>query len=317
MERHSPWTGSKIDKDLARGLSDSPRWLPYRLLWDDFNSSVYDDIREQPEYYLNRLETDLLERYAADIVTTSAARGLLEFGPGTGEKALILLRHMQRPGWFAPMDICPAALAALGERVRRELSHVSVHPTCADFTQPWSTTLNRAPTPILTALMGGTLGNFLPNERHRFLANLAHSLRAGDTFVMGVPLVSAEDGMRNAYNDKAGFMVKFYRHCLHILNRDWGADFNEDAFAHDVVWSALHQRIEVGLRARTIQLVHVPGIQSPITFQQGEVLRAVVAVRFTRNRIVDELTSHGLQLMLWFTDASDRYAVALVCKRRL
>jgi L-histidine N-alpha-methyltransferase len=316
MEQDFQLTSPRINDDLVRGLSDIPRWLPYRLLWDEYNSSLYDEIRDQPEYYLNRLETELLTLHAADIMAASAALGLLELGPGSGEKALILLRHMQHPAWFTPMDICPTALAALDARLRAEAPKVAIHPLCADFTLPWPSDLNRAPGPLLTAFLGGTLGNFLPEERRAFLANLARGLREGDMFLTGVPLVTAEDEMRNAYNDKAGLMVEFYRHCLCILNRDWCTDFNEDGFDHHVTWSAESQRVEVGLRARMTQNVHVPGIATPLTFRRGEVLRAVVAARFTADRILDELASHGFEAVRWVVEDSDRYALALVRKAR-
>ena len=68
-ERHP---GFELDVDLleepadafaqsvVRTLSDYPRWLHCRWLYDDAGSDIFERICEQPEYYQTRTEAALL-----------------------------------------------------------------------------------------------------------------------------------------------------------------------------------------------------------------------------------------------------------------
>ena len=42
---------------VARGLSDHPRWLHCRYLYDEEGSRIFSAITEQPEYYLTTAES--------------------------------------------------------------------------------------------------------------------------------------------------------------------------------------------------------------------------------------------------------------------
>ncbi|WP_405021319.1 L-histidine N(alpha)-methyltransferase [Kitasatospora sp. NBC_00070] len=300
--------------DLTAGLRRRPPRLPYRLLWDEHNSALYDRIREQPEYYLNRLETRLLQTHAADVIADCRARTLVELGAGTGDKALALLRHMPAPATYLPVDVSAGALDHLNHRLRQRSPHTRVRPVAADFTRPWpAALLDPGQRPLLVTFLGSTLGNLLPPERHDLLALLADSLRPGDGLLLGVPLLGDPALMVSAYQDAAGLMEAFYLHCLRILNRDLGTDFDLDAFAHHVSWAPGGQRVEIGLRALTDQRVTVPGHPDPhrVAFVQGEVLRAAVAIRFTPGRLDDELSAHGFETVRHLPDPSGRYLLLL------
>ena len=52
---------------VLRGLHDTPRWLPCRFLYDAEGSRLFEQITEQPEYYLTRAESSILERNAREI----------------------------------------------------------------------------------------------------------------------------------------------------------------------------------------------------------------------------------------------------------
>ena len=56
----------KLDfaRSVARGLTDTPPWLHSRFLYDERGSQLFEEICEQPEYYLTRSEAEILERHA-------------------------------------------------------------------------------------------------------------------------------------------------------------------------------------------------------------------------------------------------------------
>ena len=51
-------------QSVVRGLSDHPRWLHCRYLYDAEGSYIFERICEQPEYYQTRTEAALLAQHA-------------------------------------------------------------------------------------------------------------------------------------------------------------------------------------------------------------------------------------------------------------
>ncbi|MFF8805585.1 L-histidine N(alpha)-methyltransferase [Streptomyces omiyaensis] len=300
--------------ELAAGLRRVPPRLPYRLLWDEHNTALYDRIREQPEYYLNRLEMQLLHSHASEVIAAGRARTLIELGSGTGEKALPLLRHMPTPATYLPVDVSTTALNRLADRLQHASPTTTVHPVAADFISPWPSALRESGRhPVLVTFLGSTLGNLLPYERRDLLELLAASITPGDGLLLGVPLLHDAQEMVSAYQDAAGLMEAFYLHCLRILNRDFGTDFDLDAYAHHVTWAACEQRVEIGLRALADQTVLIPAHPAAhrVVLPHGEVLRAAVAARFTPGQLDDELAAHGFRMVRRLPDPSGRYMLLL------
>ncbi len=58
----------EFSRAAVLGLSDAPRWLPCRFLYDERGSALFEQITEQPEYYPARTVAGFLERHAAEIV---------------------------------------------------------------------------------------------------------------------------------------------------------------------------------------------------------------------------------------------------------
>jgi L-histidine N-alpha-methyltransferase len=99
---------------------------------------------------------------------------------------------------------------------------------------------------------------------------------------------------------------------LHVLARELGADVDPDTFAHVARWDPDNEWVEMRLRSRRQQMVHVLDLQVP--FAEGEELRTEISAKFRRERVADELTAAGLQLHAWWTDPQDDYALSLAIK---
>jgi len=55
-----PTAADVFAHSIARGLSDHPRWLHCRYLYDETGSGIFVEITRQPEYYLTRAEREML-----------------------------------------------------------------------------------------------------------------------------------------------------------------------------------------------------------------------------------------------------------------
>ena len=91
----------------------------------------------------------------------------------------------------------------------------------------------------MVAFLGGTIGNLLPAERAAFLTQLAVGAAAG-----GAAAAGHRAGDRRARcwwrptTTRPGVTAEFNRNVLRVLNRELGADFDVEAFAHRALWDA-------------------------------------------------------------------------------
>src|SRR3954469_24362652 len=94
--------------EVSDGLRRQQRELPPKYFYDERGSQLFEDITRLPEYYLTRAETEILVARAAEIVSLSGARTLLELGAGSATKTRILLDAMQGRGYdvtYVPVDV--------------------------------------------------------------------------------------------------------------------------------------------------------------------------------------------------------------------
>ena len=92
----------------------------------------------------------------------------------------------------------------------------------------------------------------------------------GDALLLGVDLVKPEPLLHAAYNDAAGVTAAFNRNLLIRLNRELGADFNLQSFAHVALWNPAESRIEMHLESLCDQSVDLPPLDLRINFARGE-----------------------------------------------
>ena len=206
-----------------------------------------------------------------------------------------------------PFDVDETVLREAGEALLRDYPGVEVHAVCGDFERhlPLLPTGGRR----LVAFLGGTIGNLLPDQRARFLAELRSTLVPGDALLLGTDLVKDPARLVRAYDDAAGITARFNRNVLHVLVRELGAELDVSGFAHVALWDAEQQWVEMRLRAVRPQVVRVLDLE--VAFEEGEELRTEVSAKFTRDRVAGELAAAGLQLEEWWTDEDGDYGLSL------
>ncbi|KFE68589.1 Dimethylhistidine N-methyltransferase [Hyalangium minutum] len=303
-------------EEAEAGLCGRPKELSPKWLYDERGSQLFDDITRLPEYYPTRREREILEARAAEIARVSGADTLIELGSGTSEKTRLLLDAFQEAGQlrrFVPFDVSEAFLRSAAERLARQYPRVSVHAVVGDFERH----LGRLPRGgrRLVAFLGGTIGNFKPEQRAHFFREVAEGLEPGDGLLLGTDLIKCRDRLFAAYNDRAGVTAEFNRNVLRVLNRELGADFDVEAFAHLAPFDEEHSWIEMRLISLREQVVRLPALERFAHFEEGEVLRTEVSCKFRPEQVEAELAAAGLQLSSWWTDAAEDFALSLSFKR--
>ena len=179
--------------------------------------------------------------------------------------------------------------------------------------------------PRMIALLGGTIGNFAPQQRAGSLRRINNLLDPDDRFLLGTDLVKDRATLEAAYDDSAGVTAEFNRNVLHVLNRELDADFptehfehvaffDPDGFEHVALFDAEREWIEMRLRALRTATVTIPAINLEVAFAAGEEVRTEISAKFTRARLQADYAASGLELAEWFTDDRQLFALSLASR---
>lgn len=296
--------------DVRAGLSAERKRLPPKYFYDARGSELFDRITSLPEYYPTRCERAILNRRAPDLV--EGMRELVELGSGTASKTRALLYAMAAAGTldrYVPFDVDESVVKASADELAELYPGLAVHGVVGDF----ECDLGAIPEGErrLFAFLGGTVGNFEPQQRARFLAHIRGLVGPTDRLILGTDLVKDTAMLEAAYDDAGGVTAEFNLNVLRVLNSELEADFDLDAFEHVAVFVQEHERIEMRLRSLRDQTVSIPGAQVTAHFAEGEEMLTEISSKFTPQRIAQELTAAGLILDELITDEQGLFAVSV------
>jgi L-histidine N-alpha-methyltransferase len=303
-----------LANDVLDGLTRPFKELPPKHFYDARGSELFEQICELPEYYPTRTEREILETQADEIVADTGAGELVELGSGSADKARILLDAMSRAGTlkrYVPLDVSETVVHDAAHQLVDEYGGLRVHGVVGDFERHLERVPSADGVPRLVALLGGTIGNFLPGSRRRMLREIGALLGAGDRLLLGTDLVKDPAVIEAAYDDPTGVTAEFNRNVLHVINRELDADFPAADFDHVAFFDRKHEWIEMRLRARRPCRVRVADLGLSVDFAAGEELRTEISAKFTRPRLEADLQAAGLALDRWYTDDEELFALSL------
>jgi len=310
-----PGAPRSLADDVLDGLTRPFKELPPKHLYDPRGSALFDAICELPEYYPTRTERAILEAQAGAIVAATGAAELVELGSGSASKTRVLLDAMEAAGTlrrYVPFDVSEQVVRGCAIALADEYPEVELHGIVGDFERHLSEIPRSQPgRPRIVAFLGGTIGNFTPGSRRRFLRRLGALLGADDHLLLGTDLVKDVDRLEAAYDDSAGVTAEFNRNMLRVLNREMGADFRLELFDHVAFFDPEHEWIEMRLRARRACRVRIAALELEISFRRGEELRTEISAKFTRARLEADYAAAGLGLARWYTDPDRLFALTL------
>jgi L-histidine N-alpha-methyltransferase len=299
--------------DVLDGLTRPFKELPPKHFYDARGAELFDQICDLPEYYPTRAERSILENSAEELAELTGAVELVELGSGTASKTRVLLDALDAAGTlqrYIPVDVTESMVRDCAEELTNEYPGLRVHGVIGDFERH----LDRVPPSDgarIVAFLGGTIGNFPPGSRRRFLREIARMLGPDDHLLMGTDLVKDPRVLEAAYDDAQGITAEFNRNLLRVLNRELQADFDPDDFEHVAIFDAEHEWIEMRLRARREHTTLVRDLDLPVHFDMGEELRTEISAKFTPARVDADLAAAGLELVRWLTDPDALFALTL------
>jgi L-histidine Nalpha-methyltransferase len=310
-----PGDERSLADDVLDGLTRPFKEIQPKHFYDARGGELFDRITELPEYYPTRAERAILEARGAEAVAELGAAELVELGSGTAAKTRLLLRALHDAGTlrrYVPIDVTEGLVRSTAEELVDELPGLVVHGIVGDFERH----LRHVPPPLagprIIAFLGGTIGNFPPGSRRRFLRAMAKLLRPGvDRLLLGTDLVKDVAVLEAAYNDSEGVTAEFNRNVLRVMNRELDADFDVEAFEHVAFYDHDREWIEMRLRAQRRMDVRIGKLDLDIAFAAREEMRTEISAKFTPERLHGDLAAAGLRPVEVMTDPDGLFALSL------
>ncbi len=300
---------------VALGLSDTPRWLPARFLYDARGSRLFEEITVQPEYYLTRTESSILARSAPVLAEETGPVTLIELGSGNSEKVSHVFSAYEaiaEPVRFRPVDVSETALRAAKQRIRREHPAVQVEAVVGTYEEAFPLFADHSPAMVM--FLGSSIGNFAHAESYGFWNALADHFPAGDHFLLGVDLVKDPAILEAAYNDAAGVTAEFTKNVFERINRELDASIDLDAVEHVAQYDEEWQRVEIFARFHEAQEVRLGPLGRAITVEAGEQVLTEISRKFVLHNLEQFVRCFDFSVRRVFTDDREWFAVLLLRK---
>lgn len=305
-----------VKNEIREGLLSTPKRLPTKYFYDDWGSTLFEQICELPEYYQTRTEHQLLRTVADDVVSLTGADELVELGSGAATKTRVLLDAMARAEqlrFYVPFDVSEGIVRRVAQELVEEYEGLQVHGVVGDFLAH----LEHIPDGgrRLVVILGGTVGNLGAEAGPAFLSSIYDEMDEGDYFLLGVQLITDIDRLEAAYNDSAGVTAAFNKNMLTVLQSVIGAEFDSEAFQHVARFNQEKGRIEMHLRSIREQVIPIPELDLNLHLQKGEEILTEISMKFTRHQVEALLTRAGFSPVEWYSDPQQLHGLALAKKR--
>jgi len=301
--------------DVQRGLSQSPKTLPCKYLYDERGSQLFEDITELDDYYPTRAD---LEATTANIEAIVEHIGpgarLVELGSGSSTKTRVLLDHLEDLVAYIPVEISADALDESVQSLRASYPHLEVLPLCADYTHPLDLpSPSRAFRRTVVYYPGSTIGNFHPPDAIAFLRRIRRATVPDGGLLIGVDLKKDKAILERAYNDSAGVTAAFNLNLLSRIERELPAEVDLEGFHHEARYDEQLGRIEMHLVSDAKQEIRIG--DETFHLEPGETIRTEESYKYGRQdfaRIADEA---GFDVTAFWMDRSSRFSLQYLSPR--
>ncbi len=312
-------------KDVEKGLADKQKHISPKFFYDKKGSKLFEEICDQPEYYLNRSESLILKRSVDEIMDKLGEKqiSIIELGNGNSLKTRILLKPILanlRKVCYFPIDVSLKTLKKSLKDLSKEYVNLEIFGICSDYVSgltkinDFMKMKNNIPKNKLIIFLGSSIGNFHPKEAKNFLYSLKSYIRQEDALLIGIDLEKDKRILDKAYNDKKGLTAKFNLNILARINRELDGEFKLSSFEHKSFYNIHKHRIEMHLESKLDQEVRVGATKKTFHFKKGETIHTENSYKYSQNNLNELVKNAGLEMIQSFTDRKKQYTLILLKK---
>jgi dimethylhistidine N-methyltransferase len=283
-------------------------------VYDKRGTELFEQQCSTPEYYLRRVESQLLNAYAADIVGLCGFPPIVELGAGTGEKTRILFAEYAKRGVrcdYFPIDVDAETLSDSVHKLASTLPILFVNCLGATY-QEGLRALPPSHRARLFMFLGSSLGNMEWQEIDELLSQLFDKGAPGDYLLLGADLDKDPAIIDSAYNDSAGYGPRSTLNMLDHLNRRYGGNFVTDNFRYRSKYDSRMKRNEVHIESLVDQTVTLASLGFTVSFGAAELIDAEVMWKFDPDELSAVLDRAGFSMMHRWIEPVYRYGLFLL-----
>lgn len=260
-------------------------------------SELFSKIVQQPEYYLDQDEINLI----SSLITDNFARNLhsdlvvTELGPGNGSKTSIFLNKLRSNILYQPIDVSYDFIKATIKNVEAAVPHViGINPICSDFFNLRNKFNNFAMKKSdILLFLGTTISNFTRKEAEILLGAVSNKyLKNGGFLVIGHDANHDFEKLSLAYDDSRGFTRAFVIGALLRLRDEYQADIDLDHFSYIKFFDYRKSEMNMGLNVNHEQVISTS--HGDLNFCRNSFLRAGRSKKYTVEDIQNIVSKFSL-----------------------
>ena len=303
-------------QDVHQGLSVRPKELHCRYFYDEEGSRLFESICQQPEYYLTRAEGEILKVQASHVAANFGPAMVVELGSGSAVKTRLLLQAFlaeYQQVTYVPIDISPTMLLESSRELLNDYPGLTVEGISGEYSFGLRQLQIHFPQqPKLILWLGSNVGNLHRQDAIAFVREISATMAPNDRLLLGVDLVKEATSLEQAYNDRAGVTAEFNLNLLRRINRELGANFAVEAFAHRSLFNSEQGRVEMYLDSLRPQQVQIGG--TAFDFLEGESIFTENSYKYSLAQIQALAQGAAMTIHELWQDEARRFA--LVCLGR-
>ncbi len=303
-------------EDVRAGLLGPEKHLPPKYFYDALGSALFEAICELPEYYLTRVESEILDRSAGEMIRAlGGPLELVEFGSGSARKTRTLIAAAiaaQGAVEYHPIDISESALVTSASALVGEFPELTVKAFASDYFDVLENARLRTSRRVLALFLGSNIGNYEPEAAVRLLRAMSAAFKPGDGLLLGTDLKKDAAVLERAYNDPTGVTAAFDKNVLGRINRELGGHFDLDAFEHVARYDARRGVVESFLLAGRGMRVDIDDVGIQVALRTAEAIHTESSYKFDTGTIAALAERAGFRVARTWSDDERRFAVTLL-----
>jgi len=300
-------------EDTYKGLTNYPKYLLSKYIYDKKGDKLFQKIMDMPEYYLTSCEMGILKSNTEAIAkafSSDSGFDLIELGAGDGKKTKVILKELVDKNYnfnYLPVDISQNVLEELEASLAEEIPEVDVKIQQGTYFKTLEKLSEYNTRKKVIVVLGSNIGNLSHEEAVDFLGNIANAMSNDDMLFMGFDQKKDPQTILDAYNDPAGITSEFNKNLLVRINSELEGEFDTDSFLHWETYDPETGTAKSFLVSKKSQNVPIKKLGLEVSFDAWESINTEISQKYD-DSIVNWLADQaGLNLEQSFDDERNWY----------
>ena len=297
-----------LEEILVKNFSKKKKIIPTKFHYDLKGSKYFEKITKTKEYYVTRVEKEILNRISGQINKIFGNNlTFVEFGSGSTEKIRILLNKKVK--FYVPLDISFDFINKSSKKLLKSFPNLKILPTYCDYTRYIGLPKSISKTKI-GFFLGSSIGNFYNKEERKFLKNAKKTLGRNSFLFVGVDLIKNVKILKKAYNDKRNLSAKFNLNLINIMNKQIKTNLKVKDFKYIATFNKKKSTIENFIVSKRDQNFIIK--KKKFHLKKGDKIQTEISNKFTILKFSKLAQSSGWQIKKYWKDTKKYYAVFLL-----